>query len=80
MILCEVFLKSAGEKEILVKIDMEMMNDYLEEMPDPWTTRDMLLVLHVALNWHCVTSSLLSQSSKGNAISNIGLDLSGVTT
>lgn len=35
MILCEVFLKSAGEKEIIVKIDMELMNDYLEKMPDP---------------------------------------------
>lgn len=50
MILYKVFLKSAGEKETLVQIDMELINGYLDKVPDPWNTRDMLLVLHVALS------------------------------
>lgn len=33
---CEVLLKYAGEKEILVQIDVEILSGYLEKMPDPW--------------------------------------------
>lgn len=31
---CEVLLKYAGEKEILVQIGVEILSGYLEKMPD----------------------------------------------
>lgn len=61
----EVFLKSAGEKETLVKTDIEIMSGYLEkcQILENVGTRGVLLVLHVALSWNCVTWPILSQSS-----------------
>lgn len=47
-----VFLKPAGEKEMLAQMHREMMNGYLEKMPDLQNTRDMLLVLYEALGWN----------------------------
>lgn len=46
---CEVLLKYAGEKEILVQIGVEILSGYLEKMPD-LEILGRLLVLHVALH------------------------------